>query len=435
MPSTAVLRRRILARQARVVVVGQGYVGLSMACAIAEAGFEVVGIDVDADRVGALAAGNLVVAGVDEATFRSGMATARLRFSCEREALTSGEVICICVPTPVRDHTPDLSFVEQACRDVAKGLTTNTLVILESTTYPGTTTELVGPLLEISGLRVGRDFLLAYSPERIDPGNSEYHLANTPKVVGGTSAEATAVAALFYEQMIEKVVTVSSARAAELTKLLENTFRHVNIALVNEMATVCHELGIDVWEVIEAAATKPFGFMAFTPGPGVGGHCIPLDPTYLAWQVRRDVGHQFRILEQAQDVNAQMPGWVGRRIGEALNEHAKPLKGARVLVLGVTYKPDVGDVRESPSLRVMATLARRGARLAFHDPFVAEVTVDGRRLARTELTAKAVARADLVALLTPHSAYDLEWLAGTAPLVFDAHNAFGPSGQPNVVLL
>jgi len=339
------------------------------------------------------------------------------------------------VPTPVRDHTPDLSFVEQACRDVAKGLTTNTLVILESTTYPGTTTELVGPLLEISGLRVGRDFLLAYSPERIDPGNSEYHLANTPKVVGGTSAEATAVAALFYEQMIEKVVTVSSARAAELTKLLENTFRHVNIALVNEMATVCHELGIDVWEVIEAAATKPFGFMAFTPGPGVGGHCIPLDPTYLAWQVRRDVGHQFRILEQAQDVNAQMPGWVGRRIGEALNEHAKPLKGARVLVLGVTYKPDVGDVRESPSLRVMATLARRGARLAFHDPFVAEVTVDGRRLARTELTAKAVARADLVALLTPHSAYDLEWLAGTAPLVFDAHNAFGPSGQPNVVLL
>ena len=209
------------------------------------------------------------------------------------------------------------------------------------------------------------------------------------------------MAALFYEQMIEKVVTVSSARAAELAKLLENTFRHVNIALVNEMAMVCHELGIDVWEVIEAAATKPFGFMAFTPGPGVGGHCIPLDPTYLAWQVRRDVGHQFRILEQAQDVNAQMPGWVAARIGEALNEHAKPLKGARVLVLGVAYKPDVGDVRESPSLRVMSALVRRGVKLAFHDPFVDAVTVDGRRLARTELTTRAVASADLVALLDP----------------------------------
>ena len=285
------------------------------------------------------------------------------------------------------------------------------------------------------GQRVGRDFLLAYSPERIDPGNTEYHFANTPRIVGGTTAEATAVAALFYEQMIEKVVTVSSARAAELAKLLENTFRHVNIALVNEMAMVCHELGIDVWEVIGAAATKPFGFMAFTPGPGVGGHCIPLDPTYLAWQVRRDVGHQFRILEQAQDVNAHMPNWVARRIGEALNEHAKPLKGAKVLVLGVAYKPDVGDVRESPSFQVMSVLARRGTKLAFHDPFVKEVTLDGRRLTRTGLTARAVAGADLVALLTPHSTYDLDWLARVAPLLFDARNAFGSQTRPNVVKL
>jgi UDP-N-acetyl-D-glucosamine dehydrogenase len=435
MRSTSTLRRRLLNRDARVAVVGQGYVGLSLACAAAEAGFEVVGVDVDAGRVDALAAGELVVPGVDDATFRRGLATGRLRFTADDTALAASDVVCICVPTPVRDHTPDLSYVEQACRDVARHLVGGRLVVLESSTYPGTTNDLVAPLLEASGQRVGRDFLLAYSPERIDPGNTEYHFANTPRIVGGTTAEATAVAALFYEQMIEKVVTVSSARAAELAKLLENTFRHVNIALVNEMATVCHELGIDVWEVIEAAATKPFGFMAFTPGPGVGGHCIPLDPTYLAWQVRRDVGHQFRILEQAQDVNAQMPGWVARRIGEALNEHAKPLKGARVLVLGVAYKPDVGDVRESPSLRVMATLARRGARLAFHDPFVAEVTVDGRRLARSELTAKAVARADLVALLTPHSGYDLEWLAATAALLFDARNAYGPGRRPNLVRL
>jgi nucleotide sugar dehydrogenase len=408
---------------------------LSLACAAAEAGFEVTGIDVDAHRVDALAAGALVVPGVDDATFRSGVATGRLRFSRDKEAVINGEVICVCVPTPVRDHSPDLSYVEQACRDIAGGLAPNALVILESSTYPGTTTDVVRPLLELSGLRAGRDFLLAYSPERIDPGNTEFQFSNTPRVVGGTTAEATAVAAVFYEQMIEKVVTVSSARAAELAKLLENTFRHVNIALVNEMATVCHELGIDVWEVIDAAATKPFGFMAFTPGPGVGGHCIPLDPTYLAWQVRRDVGHQFRILEQAQDVNAQMPGWVAARIGEALNEHAKPLKGARVLVLGVAYKPDVGDVRESPSLRVMHTLSRRGARLAFHDPYVEAVTVDGRRLARTELTAKAVARADLIALLTPHRNYDLEWLVATAGLLFDAHNALGPISYPHVVRL
>src|SRR5215207_4598194 len=435
MRSTSMLRRRLLTRDARVAVVGQGYVGLSLACAAAEAGFEVTGIDVDADRADALAAGRLVVPGVEEAAFKSGVATGRLRFTADDAGLATSDVVCICVPTPVRDHTPDLSYVEQACRDVAEHLTGGRLVVLESTTYPGTTNELVAPLLEASGQRAGRDFLLAYSPERIDPGNPEFTFANTPRIVGGTNAEATAVAALFYEQMIEKVVTVSSARAAELAKLIENTFRHVNIALVNEMAMVCHELGIDVWEVIEAAGSKPFGFMAFTPGPGVGGHCIPLDPAYLAWQVRRDVGHQFRILEQAQDINAQMPGWVARRIGEALNEHAKALKGARVLVLGVAYKPDVGDVRESPSLRVMAALARRGAKLSFHDPFVDAIDLDGRRLQRTALTPRAVAGADLVALLTPHSSYDLEWLGKTAALLFDARNAMGPGGGPDLVRL
>ena len=435
MRSSSSLRRKLLAREARVAVVGQGYVGLSLACAAAEAGFAVTGIDVDAGRVAGLDAGELCVPGVDEDSFRRGVATGRLRFTADGEALADADVICICVPTPLRDDAPDLSFVEQACRDVAGRLAAGRLVILESSTYPGTTNDLVAPLLEASGRRAGRDFLLAYSPERIDPGSREFHFGNTPRIVGGTTAEATAVAALFYEQMVEKVLTVSSARAAELAKLLENTFRHVNIALVNEMAMLCHETGIDVWEVIEAAASKPFGFMAFQPGPGVGGHCIPLDPTYLAWQVRRDAGRQFRILEQAQDVNAQMPAWVAARIGEALNEHAKPLKGARVLVLGVAYKPEVGDVRESPSLRVMSALARRGAKVTFHDPFVEVVTVDGKRLSRSELTARAVAGADLVALLTPHSAYDLDWLARVATLVFDARNAFGPGRRPNVVTL
>ena len=435
MRSTSVLRGRLLAGDARVAVIGQGYVGLSLACAAAEAGLTVTGIDVDANRIAGLAVGKLCVPGVDEGTYRRGVATGRLRFTTGSEAVATSDVICICVPTPVRDQTPDLSYVEQACRDVARRLVAGRLVILESSTYPGTTTELVGPLLETSGLCAGRDFLLAYSPERIDPGNREFHFGNTPRIVGGTTAEATELATLFYEQMVSKVLALSSARAAELAKLLENTFRHVNIALVNEMAMLCHDMGIDVWEVIEAAATKPFGFMAFTPGPGVGGHCIPLDPAYLAWQVRRDAGRQFRILEQAQDVNAQMPGWVATRIGEALNEHAKPLKGARVLILGVAYKPDVGDVRESPSLRVMAALHRRGAKLAFHDPFVEAVMVADKRLARTELTARAVAGADLVALLTPHGVYDLNWLARTATLLFDARNALGPGYRPNLVRL
>jgi UDP-N-acetyl-D-glucosamine dehydrogenase len=435
MKSTSGLRRRLLDGDARVAVVGQGYVGLSLACAAADAGFEVVGTDVDAGRVAGLAAGELCVPGVDEADFRRGVATGRLRFTVDPGALAGCEVICICVPTPVRDQAPDLSYVEQACRDVARHLVAGRLVILESSTYPGTTAELVGPLLETSGQRVGRDFLLAYSPERIDPGNREFRFGNTPRIVGGTTAEATTMATLFYQQMVEKVVPLSSARTAELAKLLENTFRHVNIALVNEMAMICHEMGIDVWEVIEAAASKPFGFMAFTPGPGVGGHCIPLDPAYLAWQVRRDVGQQFRILEQAQDINAQMPGWVAARIGEALNEQAKPLKGGRVLVLGVAYKPDVGDVRESPALRVMSVLERRGAKLSFHDPFVPAVKVNGRSLSRAELTTRAVAGADCVALLTPHSSYDLDWLVANARLVFDARNAIAPGSPPNLVRL
>jgi UDP-N-acetyl-D-glucosamine dehydrogenase len=408
MRGTAVLRRRILSRRASVAVLGQGYVGLSLACASSEAGFRVIGVDVDA-----------------------GNAT----FSTTTEGIAGADVILICVPTPVRDHTPDLSFVEQASRDVAAHLTPGQLVVLESSTYPGTTEDLVRPILETSGLVAGRDFQLAYSPERIDPGNSEFGLRNTPKIVGGISPEATGLASLFYEQLVEKVVVVSSCRAAELAKLLENTFRHVNIALVNEMSVLCHEMGIDVWEVTDAAATKPFGFMPFTPGPGVGGHCIPLDPAYLAWQVRRDVGHQFRILEQAQDVNAQMPGYVATRIGDALNDAGKPVNGARILILGVAYKADVGDVRESPSLKVMTLLSRRGADVVFNDPYAPQIQVNGSILASTELTQREIESADCVALLTSHGAYDLDWIADHAQLLFDARNAFGPNRRANVVRL
>jgi nucleotide sugar dehydrogenase len=435
MMSTAKLRRAILSRNASIAVVGQGYVGLSVACAAAESGFRVSGVDVDPERVADLRDGRLSVPGVSEDLFQSGVGSQRLRFVSDASSIGEADIILVAVPTPLRDHTPDLSHVESACSDVATHMKPGALVILESTTYPGTTEQIVRPILESRGLRAGSDFLLAYSPERIDPGNSEFGLRNTPRIVGGLSPEATGVAGLFYEQIVDKVIAVSSTRSAELAKLLENTFRHVNVALVNEMAMLCHDMGIDVWEVIDAAASKPFGFMVFEPGPGVGGHCIPLDPNYLAWQVRRDAGRQFRILEEADDINTQMPAYVAGRIGDALNDVGKAVRSSNILVLGVSYKPDVGDIRESPSLRVIEILWRRGAKLSFHDPHIDTVSVNGARLARTELTRRALAASDCVALLTPHALYDLEWLATNASLVFDARNAYGPARLSNVVRL
>lgn len=418
-----------------MAVMGQGYIGLSVASAAAEEGFSVTGIDVDRERLQRLSNGELSVPGVAHELFTAAVRSGRLRFASESSAVAGSDVIVIAVPTPLRDHTPDLSFVEAACRDVAAYLQAGSLVVLESTTYPGTTEQLVRPILESSGLIAGRDFLLAYSPERIDPGNSEFGLRNTPRIVAGFGPEATGVVALFYEQLVEKVVVVSSLRTAELAKLLENTFRHVNIALVNEMATLCNDMAIDVWEVIDAASTKPFGFMAFQPGPGVGGHCIPLDPEYLAWQVRRDAGRQFRILAQAEDINAQMPGYVASRIGDALNDHGLAVKDARILCLGVSYKPDVGDLRESPAVKVLQHLHRRGAHVEFHDPFVESIAVNGVSLGRSDLTQRALAGAQCVALLTPHQLYDLDWIAQHATLIFDARNAYTAQRRGNVVRL
>jgi UDP-N-acetyl-D-glucosamine dehydrogenase len=435
MRGTAELRRRILNRTARITVIGQGYVGLSLACAAADAGFHVTGVDVDPQRIADLAEGRAAVAGVDEAAVTRAFASDLLRFSTSADPVTESHLIFVCVPTPLRDGTPDLTHIESACREVAAHLKPGSLVALESTTYPGTTDQLVRPLLETSGLIAGRDFLLAYSPERIDPGNDEYAFRQVPRIVGGMNPESTGAAVLFYEQLVDKVMAVSSCRAAELAKLLENTFRHVNIALVNEIAMACHEVDIDVWEVIAAAATKPFGFMPFYPGPGVGGHCIPLDPGYLAWQIRRDVGHQLRVLEEAEDINAQMPAWVTDRIAEALNDRGKSVRDAKILVLGVAYKPDVADIRESPAVKVIHLLHRRGALLAFHDPCIEEIAVNGATLRRTDLTNTAVARADLVAVLTPHSAYDLEWVADHASLVFDTRNAYNGARRANVIRL
>lgn len=409
------------------MVMGQGYVGLSLACAAAEAGFQVSGVDVDGERIDSLRHGELVVPGVPDRVFREAVETARLTFSADPSDVAEANIVFLCVPTPVRDTVPDLSFVGDASSDVARHLRPGSLVVLESTTYPGTTEEFVRPLLEAGGMSAERDFLLAYSPERIDPGNDEFDFREVPRIVGGLTPEATGMATLVYEQLVDKIVPLSSCRAAELAKLLENTFRHVNIALVNEMAILCHETGIDVWEVIDGAASKPFGFMRFDPGPGVGGHCIPLDPTYLTWQIRRDAERRFRIVEQAQEINGEMPGWVATRIADALNEAGKAMKGARILVLGVAYKPDLGDVRESPVLRVMGHLVRRGAKVTFHDPFIERVRANGWQLDRTALTTAAVRAADCVALLTPHTSYDLEWLSANATLVFDARNAYASS--------
>jgi UDP-N-acetyl-D-glucosamine dehydrogenase len=392
-------------------------------------------LDVDPQRIEDLSQGILSVPGVNEGLFEAGISSARIEFTADSDRLAGADVVLICVPTPLRDGSPDLSYVEKACTDIARGLAPGRLVVLESTTYPGTTDQLVRPLLETSDLIAGEDFLLAYSPERIDPGNEEFTLRNTPKVVGGHTPEATETTTLFYEQLVDKVVVVSSCRAAELSKLLENTFRHVNVALANEMAMLSKEMGIDVWEVVEAAATKPFGFMPFHPGPGVGGHCVPLDPTYLSWQVRREAGHQFRILEQAEDINAQMPAYVASRIGDALNDAGKAVRGADILVLGVAYKVDVGDVRESPAIKVMTHLHRRGAKVSFHDPFVEAINLNGDVLRCSELTPKALDNSDCLAILTPHSAYDFEWIAAHARLIFDARNAYPNDRPANVMRL
>jgi UDP-N-acetyl-D-glucosamine dehydrogenase len=410
-------------------------VGLSLAAAAAVEGFHVTGIDVDAERVAALAGGELVVPGVEEALFVQAAESGRLGFASDYDPVATADVVVICVPTPVHEHRPDLSMVESAGRAVGERLRRGALVILESTTYPGTTEQVLRPLLERPRFRAGQQFWLAFSPERIDPGNVKYGLRTTPRVVGGIDEASTELAAAFYSTVVDDVNPVSGCRTAEMAKLLENTFRMVNIALVNELSALCAEQGIDTWEVIEAAATKPFGFMPFHPGPGVGGHCIPLDPTYLAWQSRRDTGRPFRLVELAQDINAEMPAYVARRIGDALGERGVPLPRAEVMALGVTYKPDVGDLRESAAVKTLEMLAAKGARIRYHDPFVPRLQTDVLKLRRTPLTAANLEAADAVVVLTPHSQYDLDALTRRARFVFDARNALRRRGDDRVVTL
>ena len=400
-----------------VVIIGLGYVGLPLAAEAVRVGLNVVGLDVKQATVDGLNAGRSHIDDLTDDDIRA-MVAGGFRATTNIDDAGDPDVIVICVPTPLSESDgPDLTAVMSATESAGRLLRSGALVVLESTTYPGTTDEVVRPLLEkASELTAGIGFNLAFSPERIDPGNETYGIRNTPKVVGGITPTCTEAAAEFYGRVCDTVVRAKSAREAEMAKLLENTYRHVNIALVNEMAIFCHELGVDLWDAIRCASTKPFGFQPFYPGPGVGGHCIPIDPNYLSYKVRTELSYPFRFVELAQEINSRMPGYVVDRAAELLNSDAKPLNGARVLLLGVTYKKDIADQRESPARPIARKLLARGARLCYHDPYVMSWRVDGREIPRADSPS---AEADLTILLQAHSDYDLADIAARAHLLFD----------------
>ncbi|GIF06624.1 nucleotide sugar dehydrogenase [Actinoplanes siamensis] len=407
----------------RVVIAGQGYVGLPLAVRAAEAGHTVVGFDVDEDRIKRLAAGESYVDDITSEQLQRVLAGGNLIPSADPRACAGFDVAVIAVPTPLRDGTPDLRHIEESARTLARYLRPGATVALESTTYPGTTTELVAPILqEGSGLVAGEDFHLGYSPERIDPGNRQWHLATTPKVVSGINPASLERVRAFYDSVVETTVPVSDPKVAELAKLLENTFRHVNIALVNELAVYAHDLGIDVWEAIDAASSKPFGYLRFVPGPGVGGHCLPIDPSYLSWRVQRTLGQSFRFVELANDINNHMPDYVVRRLVAALNRRRKAVHGSTVLLLGLAYKRNSGDARESPARRVAALLLEMGAEVRAADPHVVEDAHVDQRVTRVTLTAGQVAAADAVVLLADHDAFDLDLVVEHARYVLDTRH-------------
>jgi UDP-N-acetyl-D-glucosamine dehydrogenase len=403
-----------------VVVVGLGYVGLPLAMRAAQVGHRVIGYDVSEDRVKLLAAGESYVEDVPSTELQQVLDSGQFQASTDGRACAGFDIAVVAAPTPLRDGLPDLTYLEDASRTLARYLRPGATVVIESTSYPGTTQETVQPLLEEgSGLLAGRDFHLGFSPERIDPGNVTWTLVSTPKIVSGIDAESLRVIKEFYDSIVDRTVPVSSPREAELAKLVENTFRHVNIALVNELAMYAHDLDINVWEAIEAASSKPFGYMPFTPGPGVGGHCLPIDPSYLGWRVERALGKSFRFVELADDINRHMPDYVAHRLMLAFNERGRPVRGARILLLGLAYKKNTGDARESPAVRVAQLLGAMGADLRAADPHVVEGTAVDGLVTRVELTPGELADADAVLLLTDHDAFDYEQVVQHAPFVFD----------------
>lgn len=416
------LKEKIINKKARIGIIGMGYVGLSLAIGFAKKDFKVYGIDIDADRIKRLNNNQSYIVDIpaseiiearEEKTF-----TATMDFSC----IKSLDAVIVCVPTPItKAKEPDVSYITSAVKNIARYAKRGQLVVLESTTYPGTTEEIMLPALESRGMKEGKDFYLAFSPERIDPGNKKYKVENTPKVVGGISGKSTEIAAALYGQVIGNVFPASSARVAEMVKLLENTFRIVNVSLINEIMVMCDKLDIDVWEVIELAKTKPYGFMPFYPGPGIGGHCIPVDPLYLSWKARM-AGFEARFIDLASYINTEMPHYVVNKVSEALNEMGKPLKGARILVLGVTYKKDVKDLRESPALDIMDSLLDKGAFISYYDPFIPFLKIYNFDLKGVPFKADVFKGSDCVLVLVDHTDVDYKFVAKHSKLVFDTRN-------------
>ena len=431
------LLRKIEDRTACVAVVGLGYVGLPLALEFAEAGFRVVGYDVSERVTSGLMKGESHIQDVSSKDLKKHLKSGKFVATTDERKLKEADAISIAVPTPLaKTRDPDMSYVLAVAEAIARNAHAGLLIVLESTTYPGTTRELLQPKLTDVGLKVGEDVFLAFSPERVDPGNAKWNTRNTPKVVGGITPACTEVAIALYESCLETVVPVSSPETAELVKLLENTFRAVNIGLVNELAIVCDKLGVDVWEVIDAAATKPFGFMKFTPGPGIGGHCIPLDPHYLAWKMRT-LNYKTRFIDLASEINSEMPALVVEKVGRALNEERKSVNGSRVLVLGVAYKRDIDDIRESPALDVIKLLEEQGAEVSFHDPYVKSFREDGTTHTGVELTDAVLAGSDAVVIVTDHGSVDYQRVVMLASIVVDTRNVTAglPGGKAKVVSL
>ncbi len=427
LPSTSrddpIFEGRIRTQRAVVAVIGLGYVGLPLAVAYAQKGFRVVGIDLDHSRVGAINAGISHIGDVRSDDIAAVIAEGRLRASTAQEELHQADVVFICVPTPyTRNKEPDTSYIRAATESIAANLQRGHLVILRSTSYPGTTEELVRPLLERNGYRVGQDIYLAFAPERVDPGRKDYTVRNTPVLIGGCDPESTRRAALALSMIADQVIPMSSPAAAEMAKLLENVFRNVNIALVNQYAMLCDRMGLDIWEITEAAATKPYGFFSFHPGPGVGGHCIPVDPYYLAWKAREYDFH-MDFIELAARVNDEMPYYVTTKLLLVLKDETLPRGAPRVLVLGVAFKRDIEDHRDSPALKVMELLHKRGVEIAYHDPYVPALRFNGKELASQELTAETLQSYDCVVIATDHTAFDYDWIVQHAKRVFDTRNA------------
>jgi UDP-N-acetyl-D-glucosamine dehydrogenase len=418
-----ILRPKLQDRKATAAVIGLGYVGLPLAMEIAAAGFHVIGIDLDRDKIATLKQRKSYILDVPEKTITRAMESGSFTPTSDFTVLADADTVSICVPTPLsKSRDPDISFILAATAEIRKHLRPGQLIVLESTTYPGTTNELILPELESAGLRVGEDFFLAFSPERIDPGNASFNTRNTPKIVGGITDRCTEMARLFYSQFIERVIPVSSTKCAEMVKLLENTFRSVNIGMVNEMALMCDLLGVDIYEVIDAAATKPFGFIPFYPGPGLGGHCIPIDPHYLAWKLKA-LNFQARFIGLASEINGMMPSVVTTLVGEGLNRFSKSIRDSKVFILGVAYKKNVSDCRESPALDIMRLLSDKGAILSYNDPLVPSLRLNGEVMKSVDVTAASVESQDCVVILTDHGIYDFRKIVGAAKLVIDTRNA------------